>query len=63
MKNVKTWLLFDGRYLTSPDDAVCFEMCDTLREAKRNKSDYGNDTVIVQFDDECGNLINPKIIN
>lgn len=44
----KTYLLFDGRYLTDPDRAICYEVCDTLKEAKSSAPDYGTDTVIVE---------------
>ena len=40
--------LYDGRYLTNPDKAICFEVCDTLKEAKINAIEYGDDTVIVK---------------
>lgn len=40
--------LYDGRYLTNPDQAVCFEVCESLKEARKNKKEYGDDTVIVK---------------
>lgn len=40
--------LRDGRYYTDPDRAVCYEVCDTLKEARKTAPDYGTDTVIVK---------------
>lgn len=40
--------LYDERYLTIPDSSTCFEVCETLKEANRNKKKYGNNTVIVK---------------
>ena len=62
-ETVKTWLLFDGRYRTDEDRAMCLEMCDSLEEAKGNAPDYGNDTVIVEYDMKGDVLENPEIIN
>lgn len=58
----KMYLLYDSRYLNDPDEAIIFECCDTLYEAKGNMSDYGNDTVIVQVDINGKELINHKVI-
>jgi hypothetical protein len=61
---MKKWLLFDGRYRADEDRAVCFEMCDSLKEAKKNAPEYGDDTVIVECDVEGKNLlVNSKIVN
>lgn len=43
-----TYELYDVRYLTEPDRSFCFEVCETLAEAMKNKDDYGYDTVIVK---------------
>jgi hypothetical protein len=59
----KVWMLFDGRYRTDEDAAVCFEVCDTLKEAKENALDYGDDTVIVEGDLYGREIRNSKIIN
>lgn len=42
------YTLYDGRYLDDPDSASCFGVCDTLKEARRDSKDYGDDTVIVK---------------
>ncbi len=64
MKKVKSmWLLYDGRYLTDKDRATCYEVCKSLREAVKNKYNYGNDTVIVKVDVDGKQLINPRIIH
>jgi len=63
MAKTKIWLLFDGRYRTDEDRAVCYEVCDTLKEAKQNAGDYGDDTVIVEGEDENNVISNCKIVN
>lgn len=40
--------LYDGRYLTDPDRAVCYEVCQTYAEAKKERKEYGDDTFIVK---------------
>lgn len=42
------YALYDGRYLTDPDRTICYTFCDTLKEARRERRDYGDDTVIVK---------------
>lgn len=59
----KAYLIYDARYRYDEDAATVFEVCDTVDEAEDNHKDYGNDTVIVEYDmDEVG-LYNPKIKN
>ena len=62
-KNNKIWMLFDGRYRTDEDRAVCYEVCETLKEAKANADDYGTDTVIVEGETVGNEIRNSKIIN
>jgi len=62
-QNEKVWLLYDGRYRTDEDSAVCYEMCETLKEANTNAKDYGEDTVIVEAETKGNEIINSKIIN
>ncbi len=52
-KEIISYMLFDGRYLNNPDSAVCYEVCDSLKEARENKDDYGTDTVIVKATSKC----------
>ena len=59
----KVWMLFDGRYRTDEDRAVCYESCDTLKEAYNNVDDYGGDTVIVEFEVDGNTIKNGKILN
>ena len=59
----KIWMLFDGRYRTDEDRSVCFEICKTLKEAKDNADDYGDDTVIVEGEILGNKISNLKIIN
>lgn len=63
MGETKIWMLFDGRYRTDEDRAVCYEVCETLKEAKENADDYGDDTVIVEAIEENNIISNSKIIN
>ena len=59
----KVWILYDGRYYSNPDRASIYEVCDSLKEARENKNDYGTDTVIVECDDDGENVTNSKIVN
>lgn len=63
MAKNKIWMLFDGRYRTDEDIAVCYEVCDTLKEAKENANDYGNDTVIVEAIEKNNIISDSKIVN
>lgn len=56
-------MLFDGRYRTHEDRAVCYEVCETLIEAKENADDHGDDTVIVEAIEENNIISASKIIN
>jgi len=58
----KLWILFDGRYRTDEDRAVCYEVCETLKEAKENAGDYGDDTVIVECIKQGNKLHNQKLL-
>jgi hypothetical protein len=57
------WLLYDGRYRTNEDRAMVYEVCNSLREAEENASDYGTDTVIVEVTVKGKIFHNPKILN
>jgi len=59
----QVWLLYDGRYRTDEDAAMCYEVCDSLQEAKYNASDYGTDTVIVECTETDEEFIHGNIIN
>ena len=63
MEKEKTWMLFDGRYRTDEDRAICYEFCETLKEARENAPEYGDDTVIVEAEVEGDEIKNSKIIN
>lgn len=53
----------DGRAITDIDNATVFEHCETPEEAKENKDDYGDDCVIVRYEEHGDKLKNPVIIN
>ena len=59
----KIWMLFDGRYRTDEARAVCYEVCETLKEAKENADDYGDDTVIVEAVEENNVISDSNIVN
>lgn len=59
----KMWLLFDGRYRTDPDRAMVMTTADSLEEAQEDISMFGDDTVIVEYDVDGDELINPKTVN
>lgn len=59
----KQWVIYDVRYRIDPDSAAVMECCGTLKEAHKNAPDYGDDTVIVEYDTDGKHLMNPKIIN
>lgn len=47
-KGDKIYIIFDSRYHADPERAAVMECCDTLEEAKKNRSDYGEGCVIVE---------------
>jgi len=47
---MRRYFLYDGRYRTNEDIAICYEVCSTLNEAKKSAKDYGDDTVIVEYE-------------
>ena len=61
-KKEKSWILFDGRYLTDPESASCYEVCLTLQEAMSNAADYGDDTVVVEVTSQEGKVVKQKIV-
>ena len=62
-KTDKTFMLFDGRYRTDKDSAICYDTCDTLKDAIKEAPDYGDDTVIVECEIIDNVIKNTKIIN
>jgi hypothetical protein len=62
MDSQKIWLLYDGRYRTE-EDGMCYEVCETLKEAKVSAKDYGNDTVIVEAERKDMMIVNCRIVN
>jgi hypothetical protein len=40
--------LRDGRYFDNPDRSIVYEVCESLKEARREAPEYGDDTVIVK---------------
>lgn len=63
MTKIKIFMLFDGRYRTDEDRSVCYEVCETLKQAEENADDYGDDTVIVEADEENNVISGSKIVN
>lgn len=67
----KVYAIYDPRYLEeqgSEDfEAVCFEVCDTLKEAMQEKDEYGDGNIIVEEtlekqDDGSMLVVDSKII-
>ena len=48
MKDIKQYVIYDSRYLSDEDAATVFEVCETLKEARENKGEYGEGNVIVE---------------
>ena len=59
----KKYLIYDSRYRTNPDKAICFDVCDTLKEAEKNIAEYGDNNVVVEYEVNGKEIINPKIVN
>lgn len=57
------YLIMDSRAITDIDNATVFEHCETLKEAKENKDDYGDDCIIARYEEHGDKLKNPVIIN
>ena len=41
-----SYFIYDERYYTDPDAATCYEVCDTLKEAKEVGPDYGSHVIV-----------------
>ena len=63
MSTQKVWFLMDNRRRASEDEGIVFEVCFSLKEAKRNASDYGDDIVIVEAITKGRAIIESKIVN
>lgn len=59
----KFWMLCDARYRFDKSRYTHYEVCDSLKEAKRNKSNYGNDTLIVECETEGSYITKSTILN
>ena len=56
MKNeIPKYMIYDGRYNTDPDSALVCCCCETLKEAKEMRPEYGSDAYIV--DSGTGEII------
>jgi len=62
MKLEINYCLYDGRFITNPERAICYECCESLKEARKNKDDYGDDTVIVKTTIKGVEIVNQEII-
>jgi hypothetical protein len=60
--NKYQYFLFDGRYLTDPNDASLYSVELTLKEAKQTAKEYGDDTVIVKVEIINGKIIQQEIL-
>lgn len=56
----KDWFaIYDSRFSINPERSTVFEVCETLKEARINAKEYGDNNVIVKVN-EGGEII--KII-
>jgi hypothetical protein len=60
--NKYQYILFDGRYLTEPNDASVYSVEHTLKAAKETAKEYGEDTVIVKVELFNDNIIKREIV-
>ena len=60
---MKKWMIFDARYHTDEDRAICLSICTSLREAVREAPDYGNGNVIVEATIVGKEIFSKKIVN
>ncbi len=47
MKTI-SYALFDSRYTTDEDSSICYSVCETLEEARKEKEEDFPDAVIVR---------------
>lgn len=62
MSDKYEYAIFDARYTFDPDRATLCEFCESLDEAQVNRTDYGDDAVIVRFKLVGDELTEPKIM-
>jgi hypothetical protein len=48
------YIIYDERYLTDPDSATCYEVCDTLNEARNSGPDYGGHVIVKTTSQKVG---------
>ncbi len=41
--------IYDARANYDIDNSICFEVCDTKKEAEENAADYGDDCVVLDM--------------
>ena len=63
MAKVIKWAIFDSRFIEDADNAVMYEQCDTLEEAKQVKEeDYCEEDCIVMLTIEGSEIISMDFI-
>lgn len=60
---MKKWLIYDARYRTDEDRAICLLFCDSLQEARREAPEYGDENVIVEATIVGKEIVSEKIVN
>lgn len=48
------YFIYDERYLSDPDSATVYEVCETLQEAKESGSDYGGHVIVKVISKKTG---------
>lgn len=56
------YFIYDSRYLVDPDRAIVYEVCDTLKEARENAREYGNNNIIVKVKSLGNEILQESII-
>ena len=57
-----SYALYDSRYTTNPDRAICYSFCDTLKEARQEKKEDFTDAVIVKVGIVDGYICKSEIV-
>lgn len=60
---MKKWLVYDARYHTDEDRAICLIVCNSLKEARQEAPEYGDGNVIVEATIIGKEIVSEKIVN
>jgi hypothetical protein len=61
------YFIYDERYYSDPDSAIVYEVCETLKEARRNGPDYGGFVIVKTVGKKTGKrsyeVVSSEIVN